>query len=435
MRGIASLALASAVGLDAAPAAAQVGTVRFASALASPTYLTAPPGDFDRVFVTERGGDIEVLDVDTGLPRATPFLSIPGVSFAQGFLGLAFHPDYAANGYFYVYYGAGSVARLVRYTRSVGDPDLADPGSAQVVQSVSPIVGDHIGGWIGFGPDGYLYWQVGEGGAGGLYDPPNNAQSISGELLGNVLRIDVDGDDFPGDANRNYAIPPGNPFVGTAGEDEIWSYGLRNPYRGSFDRATGDYYIADVGEDDREEVDFQLAGNPGGQNYGWRLREGTIATPGGGVGGPQPPGGVDPNYEYPHGAGPSEGATVIGGYVYRGPVTELRGRYFFGDFINQRIWSLRIDRASGAVTEFLDWTTAFVPDVGAIGNLVSFGEDALGNLYLLDLDGEIFRVVGPAAGVPALAHGSLALLALALAATGALGMRLRAVREADRSGR
>jgi hypothetical protein len=213
--------------------------------------------------------------------------------------------------------------------------------------------------------------------------------------------------------------------VGVSGEDEIWSYGLRNPYRGSFDRATGDYYIADVGEDDREELDFQRVGDPGGQNYGWRLREGTIATPGGGVGGPKPPGNVDPNYEYAHGTGSNQGATIIGGYVYRGPILELQGLYFFGDFINPRIWSLRIDRVTGAVSAFRDWTAAFVPNAGAINGLVSFGEDAAGNLYLVDLDGEIFRVTGPTPGVPALPVPLLALVALCLLSTGALALRKR----------
>jgi glucose/arabinose dehydrogenase len=410
----------------ASSAGAQIGTVRFAQSLQSPTYLAAPPGDGGRVFVVERAGDIEILDIATGVPRAMPFLSVPGVNFNEGFLGLAFHPAYATNGYFYVYYGAGSVARLVRYRRSTSNPDRADSTSALTIASVSGIVGDHIGGWIGFGPDGYLYWQIGDGGYGGYYDASNNAQSITGELLGNVLRIDVDRDDFPGDANRNYGIPSDNPFVGVAGQDEIWAYGLRNPYRGSFDRWNGDYTIADVGENDREELNFQRAGTPGGQNYGWRLREGTIATPGGGVGGPKPPGAVDPIYEYAHGSGPSQGATIIGGYVYRGPIPALRGLYFFGDFINPRIWSLNIDRNTGAISAFHDWTSAFVPDSGAIDSLVSFGEDAAGNLYLVDLDGEIFRVTGPTSQIPALSAPFLALLAVGLLASGAAGLRSHA---------
>jgi glucose/arabinose dehydrogenase len=424
MRLIAALLVMGSTVL-APSAGAQVGTVRFASSLQSPTFLTAPPGDLGRVFVVERAGQVEILDVATGLRRAAPFLSIPGVNAAQGFLGLAFHPDYAINGRFYVYYGAGGTARLVRYQRSAGNPDLANPASAQLVAAVGPIVGDHIGGWIGFAPDGTLYWQVGDGGYGGYLDVSNYGQTVSGELLGSVLRIDVDRDDFPGDANRNYGIPADNPFVGAPGEDEIWSYGLRNPYRGSFDRWNGDYVIADVGENSREEIDFQRAGNPGGQNYGWRLREGTIATPGG-VGGPQPPGALDPNYDYAHGTGPNQGDTVIGGYVYRGPVSELRGRYFFGDFVNPRIWSLRIDRNTGSANAFEDWTAAFVPDIGEIDQLVSFGEDAAANLYLVDLDGEIFRVTGPTSGIPALSDLPLALVALCLSASGAAALRSRA---------
>src|SRR5262249_50014875 len=151
------------------------------------------------------------------------------------------------------------------------------------------------------GPDGYLYLQIGDGGSPGVDDASGRGQGITGEFFADVLRIDPDHDDFPSDDTRNYAIPATNPFVGKAGEDEIWAFGLRNPWRGSFDRETGDYIIGDVGEDTREEIDFERAGSTGGRNYGWRLREGTIAMPVAGVGGPQPPGGVDPVYDYSHG--------------------------------------------------------------------------------------------------------------------------------------
>ncbi len=396
-------------------ALAAVGTVRFATGLASPVYLTSAPGDLARVFVAELGGGIEILDAVSGQARASAFLSLPA---GASLYGLAFHPAYASNGYFFVYYqDGGGLCHLVRYTRSALDPDLADASSARTVLDLPTTFG-HVGGWLGYGPDGHLYLQVGDSGDFMSHDAPNRGQSISGELLANVLRLDPDGEDFPGDANRYYAIPSDNPFVGLTGEDEIWAYGMRNPWRGSFDRETGDYYIADVGQDAREEIDFELAGSPGGRNYGWRLREGTIATPTGGVGGAQPPGGVDPIYDYTHGPGAFQGYSVTGGYVYRGPIAALRGQYFFGDFVSERIWSIRVDRTTGAVSDLVDWTAALVPDVGSIDSIVSFGEDSAGNLYLVDHGGEIFRIVDPTA-VPALGPAGLALLAGLLVAAGA----------------
>lgn len=410
-RNLTALVIGALMLLPAASARAQaVGTVLFASGLASPTYVTAPAGDFTRLFVTELSGDIEILDATTGVQRAAPFLTIPGVD-GEGLQGLAFHPDYDTNGFFYVYYFDNNASHLVRYTRSA-NPDLADGASAFPILTISQPFSNHNGGWIGFGPDGFLYLPVGDGGS--QHDPSDNGQSITGELLANVLRIDVNGDDFPGDAGRNYAIPSSNPFVGVTGEDEIWAYGLRNPFRASFDRLTGDFYIGDVGQNTREEIDFQPAASSGGENYGWRLREGTIATPTGGIGGAQPSDGVDPVYDYLHGTGTDQGNSVTGGYVYRGPITSLNGKYFFGDFQNERIWS--IEHNGVAVTEFLDWTTAFVPDIGTIDQIVGFGEDAAGNLYIVDLGGQVFRVVGPVGAVPALGGDPRALLALLPAA-------------------
>lgn len=261
---------------------------------------------------------------------------------------IAFHPNYASNGFVYVYYrDTTNLVRLVRYEEMLGDPSLADPSSAVPVLSL--FITGHFGGWIGFGPDGYLYVQIGDGGDFMSHDAPGNGQGITTELKGNILRIDVDGDDFPADPLRNYAIPATNPFVGFVGLDEIWAYGLRNPWRGSFDRLTGDYYFADVGQDTREEVDVEEAGSLGGRNYGWRLREGLIATPTGGIGGPQPPGGVDPIYDYVNGTGSSEGASVTGGYVYRGSgrFASIRARRPRATFSIGRVISLRtLDRST-----------------------------------------------------------------------------------------
>jgi glucose/arabinose dehydrogenase len=399
---------------------AQVGTVRFASGLSSPTYLSAPPDDPARIFVAEQAGEIEILDAATGVANGSPYLSITA---GGGLYSFAFHPDYAQNGYVYVYYQLGTgVCRVERYTQMGGDPDRADPASAQLVLELPTNLG-HVGGWIGFDFAGLLHVMVGDNGDFALHDAPNNAQSTTGELFGNALRLDVDADDFPGDPDRNYAIPAGNPLVGIAGEDEIWAFGLRNPWRASFDRDTGDLYIADVGQDTREEIDFEPFGFAGGANYGWRLREGTIATPTGSFGGPQPPGGVDPIYEYAHGSG--ENASITGGYVYRGPVVSLRGNYFFGDFETARIWSIRVDSGTGAVSNFTNWTAAFVPDVGSIDSIVSFGEDAVGNLYLVDYTGEIFRVEGPAVALPVAGLPGLGALAGLLGCFGWMALRGR----------
>ena len=376
-----------------------IGTLRVANGLAAPTYVVAPPEDFNRLFILEsNAGNILTMDLTDGVvDHATPFLTIP--VDGEGLQGLAFHPRYGANGFFYVYYytASGGTPRTVveRFTRDPGDPDLADPASGRIVIEIAQPAGNHNGGWLGFGPDGYLYVPQGDG--GGQCDPNENGQDIT-TLLSSVLRLDVDGDDFPADPDRNYAIPPDNPFVGVAGADEIWSYGLRNPFRSSFDRLTGDLYIADVGQATYEEINFQPASSTGGENWGWDLREGFFETPdlGSCVGGPPPPGNVDPLYVYEHGTGTNEGSSVTGGYVYRGPGDDLEGKYFFADYVNDRIWS--IDAATGA--NFTDWTATFVPDVGTINNIAGFGEDGAGYLYMVDRGGEVFRVVGPFPFVP-----------------------------------
>jgi glucose/arabinose dehydrogenase len=389
--------------LSAGVSAAQpIGSVRVADGLTAPTYVVAPPEDFNRLFVLLQGGEILIMDLTTGSIAGTPFLDV--TVGGEGLQGLAFHPSYRANGFFYVYYTTGFPAHTVveRYTRDAVDPNLADEASALRIIEIPQPYPNHNGGWIGFGPDGYLYVPLGDGGS--QCDPSGHGQDTD-TLLSSLLRLDVDGDDFPTDADRNYAIPADNPFVGQPGAAEIWSYGLRNPFRASFDRLTGDLYIGDVGQSTREEIDFQPAASTGGENWGWDLREGFIATPTQGtcVGGPPPAGNADPIYDYSHGAGDSQGNSVTGGYVYRGPGADLQGKYFFGDFVNERIWS--IDAVTGA--NITDWTTTFVPDVGTISDIVSFGEDGAGYLYIVDLGfdvlhpgGEIFRVVGPFPFVP-----------------------------------
>jgi glucose/arabinose dehydrogenase len=375
----------------------QLSSERVASGLSQPLYVTSPPGDANRMFILEqKTGQIKILDLNTQTVAAQPFLTIPANDllkngFEQGLLGLAFHPNYAQNGKFYVSYtapGGGNAgqAKVVEYQVSATDPNQADPTSAKQILAVNQPQENHNGGWIAFGADGYLYWAKGDGGGSGFQpgipDESDNSQDITNNLLGKILRLDVNGDSFTRDPDRNYRIPASNPFVGKEGDDEIWVYGVRNPWRPSFDRQTGDLYIADVGQSSREEINFQRGNSPGGENYGWNRFEGSLPyKPGPPIANP-----VFPIYEYAH----SVGRSVTGGYVYRGAVSELSGTYFFGDFSAGKIWSFRY--TGNAVTQFSDRTGQLVPNVGSINQIASFGEDAAGNLYIVDLDGEIFRI-------------------------------------------
>ncbi|MHC5112666.1 MAG: SdrD B-like domain-containing protein, partial [Planctomycetota bacterium] len=275
------------------------------------------------------------------------------------------------------------------YTVS-SNPDIADPASVREILSFDQPFGNHNGGWIGFSPvDDFLYIGSGDGGSGG--DPLGNGQSLN-TLLGKMLRIDVDGDDFPADPDANYAIPATNPFVGTAGaRDEIWAYGLRNPWRDSFDRVTGDLWIGDVGQNAFEEIDFQAAASSGGENYAWNRREGFSSF----NGGVSLPGDVEPVYDYAHGSGPLEGNSVIGGHVYRGQIDAFAGLYIFADSRSSNVWSFNPADPINSVQRIND---ALVPDAGAIGggpipdDIVSFAEDGSGNLYMVEIDGEIHKI-------------------------------------------
>lgn len=372
-------------------------SVRVASGLTRPLFVTHAPNDYDRVFIVEQPGVIRILA--NGVLQATPFLDISGqvddASNEQGLLGLAFDPDYANNGYFYVNYtydpGPGlDVTRVSRFQVS-SNPDVANPSSETILLQFEQPFSNHNGGWIGFSPlDGYLYIATGDGGSG--CDPTERAQNIN-LLLGKMLRIDVNGDDFPADPNANYAIPPDNPFVGVAGADEIFLYGLRNPFRDSFDSATGDLYIGDVGQLELEEIDFFGAGDTPGVNYGWDCKEGTACSS---ISGCTTVGCdcsdtslVDPIYEYPH----TLGCSITGGYVYRGcAIPALDGTYFFADFCSASIWSFRYDGVS--VTNFTNRTSELAPGGGlAINSITSFGEDAFGELYICDRGGEVFKIV------------------------------------------
>jgi Ca2+-binding RTX toxin-like protein len=356
--------------------ASSILATRVATGLNQPLFATAPPGDTGRLFLVEKTGQIKILDLVTGQVLATPFLDVSGQILTdgeRGLLGLAFDPGFASNGFFYVdLINPAGDAEIRRYHVS-GNSNVADPASLTPIITIDQTTAsNHKAGWLGFGPDGYLYNSSGDGGL-----PPTSAQDLN-SLLGKILRIDVHGDDFPADPTRNYAVPADNPFVGTAGADEIFALGLRNPWRPSFDRGLGDFYIADVGNTQYEEIDIGQKG----ANYGWPVFEGPVVFLGG-----TPTGGsaVPPIYYYDH----SVGHSITGGYVYRGEGEALQGQYFFADFVQGKVFTLRFDGSAWVAT---DRTSQIATDVGFVTNPTSFGEDARGNLYLTDFDGEVFRL-------------------------------------------
>ena len=356
----------------AAPPAtsAAVRLVRVAS-LREPVHITGAPGDAARLFVLEREGRVRLLL--NGHTQARPFLDIAGLvqsgGSEQGLLGLALAPDYARSGRFYVYYtAANGDIRIVQYRRSAADPNVADPASARAVLTIDHHRhSNHNGGQMAFGPDGKLYIGVGDGGSEG--DPEGNGQS-TGTLLAKLLRIDPS-------AGGGYSIPRGNPFVGQAGRrPEIWAYGLRNPWRFSFDRASGALIIGDVGGGEQEEIDFAAAGTRAGANYGWSIWEGTRREKPG-----RAPGAVAPVLVARHSSGY---CAIIGGYVVRDrSLPSLYGRYLFGDNCRPQVESVRLagGRAGGLRATGL-----------SVSSTSSFGEDARGHLYITSLNGPVYRI-------------------------------------------
>ena len=341
------------------------------SGLQRPLDLTSAGDDSGRLFVVEQPGVIRILQADQLLPD--PFLDIRervgSEGNEQGLLGIAFHPQYAQNGFFYLNYTdqRGDTV-IARYTVSSSDPNQADPGSELVLLQVDQPYPNHNGGQVAFGPDGFLYIGLGDGGSAN--DPHGNGQSLQ-TLLGKILRIDVNN-------GERYGIPADNPFAARGGLPEIWMYGLRNPWRFSFDRATGDLYIADVGQNAWEEINFWPAGMPGGANFGWDYREGAHSFEG------TPPSDlelVDPVAEYQH----PLGCSVTGGFVYRGQaVPAMQGVYLYADYCSGIVWGLlRQDGGS--------WQNEVLFETGA--NVSSFGLDADGEIYLINQsEGSISRL-------------------------------------------
>ena len=354
---------------------------RVADGLEAPVGIANAGDGSGQVFVLEQAGRVRVIEANGEL-RAEPFVDLRGriVSGGErGLLGIAFHPDYARNGRLFVHYSrAGDGATVVSELRATGDGRTANPGSERILLTQAQPFANHNGGQLAFGPDGYLYLGLGDGGASG--DPFDNAQNTE-VLLGKILRLDVDG---APDGDRGYAIPPDNPFAPQgvrpgAGRPEIWAYGLRNPWQFSFDAASGDLYIADVGQDEWEEVNRQPSDSRGGENYGWDVMEGRHCFVRQDC---DQAGYVKPIAEYSH----ARGCSVTGGHVYRGTrQPELQGVYVFGDYCRGLVFTLQVDE--GTITPKV------VLESGL--GISAFGTDEGGEIYVAGIEGTVHRVVVP----------------------------------------
>ncbi len=356
---------------------ASYGLLEITRNVSQPVFLTHAPGDATRLFIVEQTGRIRIIQNGALLPAA--FLDLHdsiSTGGEQGLLGMAFAPDYATSGRFVVSYTAprgrlsGGTSVIARYTVSTGNPNLADPASGHTLLEVEQPYENHNGGMVVFGPDGFLYIGLGDGGGGG--DPLDTGQDRS-DLLGSLLRIDVSG-------AAGYVVPPSNPYAtGSPYAPELWNWGLRNPWRFSFDRANGNLYIGDVGQSSREEIDVAPASSAGGENYGWNALEGTACY----QSGCDPSGTVLPVLDYTHGIG----CSVTGGYVYRGSaIPSLVGHYLYADYCSG--WVRSFQYSGGQAVNRQDQ-----PALSSGGNITSFGEDATGELYLLTHGGIVYRIV------------------------------------------
>ena len=348
---------------------------KVADGFAFPVFVDAPADD-PRLFVVTKDGLIHIIK--DGAPLVQPFLDVREMTNnngEQGLLGLAFHPEYGTNGLFYVHYSDRHGDTKIFEYRVGNNPDLADPETERLIFVTTQPAANHNGGMLAFGPDGYLYIGLGDGGGGG--DLYRNGQ-LPDTVLGTLLRLDIDGGDPVG--GLAYAIPPDNPFVDAGGAPEVWAYGLRNPWRFSFDRDL--VYIGDVGQALWEEIDVASVSD-GGLNYGWPIMEGTHCF--------SPSSGCDtddlqlPVAEFSHG----DGCSVTGGYVYRGAaIPELDGRYFYSDYCGG--WLRSFVYEDGVATDAQDHTE----QVGSLTSVASFGTDALGELYVTTAGGDVWKLVG-----------------------------------------
>jgi glucose/arabinose dehydrogenase len=391
LAALVALFAASGCSGDSSPASApgpfppswpQVSLAPVSGGFAQPVHVTHAADGSGRIFVVEQAGRIRILDNGAVLPA--PFLDLASLNpprlvagGEQGLLSVAFPPGFDVKQHFYVYYTRAADGAIVvaRYRVLATNANVADPASEEVILVVPhPVFGNHNGGQLAFGPDGYVYIGTGDGGQGG--DPDNNAQNPA-LMLGKLLRIDVESGIAP------YGVPPDNPFLGVAGyRQEIWALGLRNPWRFSFDRGTGDLYLGDVGQGAFEEIDFQLAGDLAGRNYGWNIMEGDSCYPPGTVGCNRT-GIALPVFVYGH----SLGCSVTGGHVYRGSAfPSLQGIYLFGDLCSGRVWGVKRNGAA--------WDNALLADTTL--TITTFGEDEEGNVYVANYsNGDLLKITVP----------------------------------------
>ena len=369
-----------------AHAAKTIAAELVASGFKQPTYVCSDPHDSSRLFVLERSsGRIKL--VKNGVVQSKPFLNLGDKVSSdhdgeQGLFGMVFPPDFGASDpFFYVNYSDIFGASVMEAYKVGSNPDKAKKGSGKVILRIVGTENIHFAGMMAFGPDGNFY--LGRGDGGPAEDPLGHSQDLN-LLLGKLLRIKVN-------KSKPYKVPSDNPFVGQSGKrPEIWAYGLRNPWRFSFDRQSGDIYVGDVGQNFREEIDFLPAGSPGGQNFGWNTAEGVACLGGDGTCGTNA-GFTPPIYDYPHNPG---GVAIIGGYVYRGSaIPAMQGTYFFADHGFTTLWSFLYD--GNTVSDQVDHTNELEPDgPNTINSISSFGEDADGELYIVDIgDGEIYKIV------------------------------------------
>lgn len=415
-RCLSVLLAAAAIPLAAGTATAQVSLEPYiTSGLSSPIFLTAPNND-NRTFIVERGGRVRV--VINNVLQTTPMVDISSrvrTDGEMGLLGMAFPPDFATTRTFFLNYSNSSGANVIeRFTLPVGSNTAASSTGTVMLTVPSNGNTNHKAGWIGFRPGENSNLYIATGDSGGGNDTANLAQTTT-DLRGKMLRINITG--------STAAAPSNNPFVSTTpgtgttttADDFVWAFGLRNSFRNSFDRVTGNLFIADVGQSAREEVNGELANSPGGRNYGWRVREGSIQNPAYSTA-PVPANAVNPIFDYARGASlfspAGNAASITGGYVYRGPTAspQLAGQYIFGDYVTGRLGALTLNPTTLAVTGVTDLTSQLDPGGTRIGrfNLVSFGEDSVGNLFVIDDSGEVYRIV------PEPAAASLLLPAAAL---------------------
>ena len=365
---------------------------RVGTGFAQPLGLVALPEGSGRVLVLEKTGRIRILNPDTGAIESVDFLDVStsiSTNGERGLLGLALSPDFATDRTLFVHVtnGAGDT-EIRRFQTFTGTLDQVDASTSDVILTFGQPDTNHNAGWIGFDANGFLIIPMGDGGGSG--DPSNLSQNPQ-TLLGKVIRIDVSGDDFPSDPSRDYVIPAGNTFTDPAnGLPEIFAIGLRNPFQSSFDPNSGDLLIGDVGQGAIEEIS-RLPMNDSSFNFGWAVREGTAFFKGA-----DQPEFTPPVAEYGHGTGDREGRSVTGGLVYQGPVEALQNTYIFADFITDNVWGIPVsDLVNGqtvASSAFIVLNSDFVPDQGNLTSIASFGTDAAGNLYIVSLGGDVFRM-------------------------------------------